>query len=197
MQIMNLLVLSRRHPFCCVNSSIKTRDTYLPPIPSLTPITQASAASIQKPIRPLGYIVCQTLVTVADLPIPASPQLLCPSVLGDASEGTRSGMSARGWICTEAREHLLEIRALASHRRGGGITRRLNGCTHGGRLWRSRHVFSSLPFLPTYSPCRLARCPQYQIRLFRWSCSSFAVLCGMRGSRSIGTTVQRIPKLQS
>ena len=95
MQIMNLLVLSRRHPFCCVNSSIKTRDTYLPPIPSLTPITQASAASIQKPIRPLGYIVCQTLVTVADLPIPASPQLLCPSVLGDASEGTRSGMSAR------------------------------------------------------------------------------------------------------
>jgi hypothetical protein len=71
-------------------------------------------------------------------------------------------MSARGSICTETREQLLEIRALASHRRRGGIIRRLNGCTHGGMAFA--HPLESS--LLTYSPCQLARCPSIRFVCF-------------------------------
>ena len=68
MQATNLLVSSRRHPFCRVNSSIKTRDTHLSPTPSLTPIAQASAASIQN-----LFALSGTLYVRLSSPSQASP----------------------------------------------------------------------------------------------------------------------------
>ena len=68
MQATNLLVSSRRHPLCRVNSSIKTRDTHLSPTPSLTPIAQASAASIQN-----LFALSGTLYVRLSSPSQASP----------------------------------------------------------------------------------------------------------------------------
>jgi hypothetical protein len=183
MQATNLLVSSRRHSLCRVNSSIKTRDTYLPSTPSLTPITQASAASIQNPFALSG-----TLYVRLSSPSQASPFRLVHSCCVQVSRRrvgrTRSGMSARGSICTEAPRALTRDKGPRESQtpwRDHPQAKWMHAWWYGVRA-SSRVLPSYLLALPA---CTMS---QYQIRLFWWPCSSFAVLCDMRGSRSIGTT---------
>ena len=128
----------------------------LPPSNIITKTDHASERGIHtRSTRPLGYIVCQNLVTVADLPVPVSPPLLCSCVLGARRKDSLRHVGSRLDLHRGPRA-LTRDKGVCESQTRGGITRRLNGCTHGGMAFAT-HLLESPVF--AYSPCQLARCP--------------------------------------